>query len=131
MARALRLKDHQLINLPGGTRLEWAGEAVREEVEAKLFEKMGEYAEKIAASARSNAPEDDGDLRKSIAVVIIKSGNKFFFTDKRHWGIVARARHAMFVELGTKKTPKQPYMWPAYEEHKDEIMRAAKDIIGK
>lgn len=79
-------------------------------------------AERVADIARKIAPVDTGELRsKIIAVHLSKTSN-----------VEARAGHSGFVEFGTYKMAAQPYLRPAVDQHKQEILNAvAEAMIGE
>jgi HK97 gp10 family phage protein len=69
-----------------------------------------------------NAPRDTGFLAEHIAVI-----TRFRDSNTRlemQVGPVKEAFYALFQEFGTKFQEAQPFMRPAYEEHKEEVLAA-------
>ena len=71
-------------------------------------------AEVAVRYAKKNAPVDTGYLRDS------------GFSRDADYGadVVFGAPYAFFVETGTSRTPAQPYVRPAIDEHENEIVEA-------
>lgn len=84
-----------------------AAEAVAEEVKA------------IGDDARRTVPVETGELRRSIRDA----------ADGTSGTVKATARHAGFVEHGTKNTPASPYMHPAAERSRPRLPKRAATII--
>lgn len=78
-------------------------------------------ADKIAATARQNAPVRTGRLRASIATQSIRSG---FEAE-----VFATAPYAAFPEYGTSRQAPQYYMTRAFEQHAQELPIAIMDSI--
>ena len=77
-------------------------EAVREEFAAMIRE----TAENVEQLARSAAPRRDGDLKASIATNIREDGLQA--------AIGSNLYYAKFVEFGTVRTRKRPFLYPAF-----------------
>lgn len=71
------------------------------------------------ATARSNAPVDQGVLRKSI------TGRTRGLTGT----VTATAPYAAFVEYGTARTDPQPFMDPAAQRHAPGFYKATEDAV--
>lgn len=65
----------------------------------------------IQATAQRLAPVDTGFLRSSIGVTYSGAGATFSAS------IAATAEYASYVEYGTSRTPPQPFLGPAFEQH--------------
>lgn len=65
----------------------------------------------IQATAQRLAPVDTGFLRSSIGVTYSGAGASFSAQ------IAATAEYAGFVEYGTSRTPPQPFLGPAFDQH--------------
>ena len=68
------------------------------------------------------APKDTGFLAEHIAVV-----TRYLEADTKlemEIGPVKQAFYALFQEFGTHFQAAQPFMRPAFEEHKEEVMEA-------
>lgn len=76
-----------------------------------------EMAEIIAERARDLVPVDTGELQDTIQAV----------QDGRSSQVQAGTSHALPIEFGTSKMAAQPYMRPAYEETKQEVVKSLKD----
>jgi HK97 gp10 family phage protein len=87
--------------------------------------------EPVAETARMLVPVLSGDLRESIVVsdhlqsAPARGGRG---SAGVYVGVLAgQAFHGWFVEAGTVKMAAQPFLAPAFEQHRDEIV----DILGK
>lgn len=88
--------------------------------------------EPVAETARLLAPVQSGELRDSIVV-----SDQLLSQPRRDGGrkgggvyvgvLATQAFYAWFVELGTVKMAAQPFLAPAFEQHRQDII----DILGK
>lgn len=88
--------------------------------------------EPVAETARMLAPVLSGELRESIVV-----SDRLHSAPSRDGGrkgktvyvgvLAGQAFHGWFVEAGTVKMAAQPFLAPAFEQHRDEII----DLLGK
>lgn len=97
-----RLK-RKLAALPG---------AVRKEATAALLD----AGEQIADGAKSRVATDTGELAGSINVRADDEGASVI--------VEATAAHAKFVEFGTRHTPARPFLLPAFEEARPQVVSA-------
>lgn len=82
---------------------------------------LGQGAQAMADSASSKAPVDTGQLRDSIEAQ--EQG-------AMSWEVVADTDYAAAVELGTVRTAAQPYMLPAFDAEKDNVIEAIKEALS-
>jgi len=66
-----------------------------------------------------------GELNSSISHTVEKSGNEITTT------IGTNVRHGLYLELGTVKMPPYPWLYPAVELKKSEIIDTIKSGGGK
>ena len=97
-----------------------------EKLKQALEEALEEIAEKIRDDAKDLAPVDTRSLRKSIRVE--KEGELQVSVIAGDSGVInprtgREVDYAGFVEFGTSRMRPQPYMQPALEKNKDEILR--------
>lgn len=71
-------------------------------------------ADSIAAAARDLCPVDTGALRASIQSSSVERGKEA--------EVSVSAEYAAYVEFGTYKMAAQPFLVPAFEEHKMELV---------
>lgn len=84
----------------------------------------------VAETARLLAPVLSGELRDGIVVSdkLVDAPERGNRGSGVYVGVLAdSAFYAGFVEFGTVKSPAQPFLAPAFEQHRDEIV----DILGK
>ncbi|KAA8606023.1 hypothetical protein AL036_16370 [Salipiger aestuarii] len=98
-------------------------------------------AEEVAATMRTLAPEDSGDLKASITVTppggttppYAEGGGKR--TAAENQALVTagneRVRHGHFQEFGTVKQEAQPFMLPGYRIAKPRAQRRIQRAIGQ
>lgn len=72
-------------------------------------------AEAIESGAKSRAPVDSGDLRDSIKADRLGVGE---------YEVASDAFYAHMVEFGTTKAGAQPFLLPAAEAERDNIVKA-------
>ena len=99
-------------------------------VDPETTSALNEVAEKIRDSAKENAPVDTGTLQKSIAKETITHKGKVKSIRVRAGGRVRNPKtgrlvdYASYVEFGTSRMAAQPFLRPAYVEHRQEILKA-------
>jgi len=74
------------------------------------------------------APHDTGFLAEHIVVM-----TKYLEADTKlelHVGPEKAAFYALFLEFGTEFQAAQPFMRPAFEEHKDEVLAAFAEAMN-
>ena len=103
-----------------------------EKLSRALEEALEEIAEKIRDDAKSFAPVDTGSLRKSIRVE--REGELQFSVVAGGGGVInprtgREVDYAGYVEFGTSRMSPQPYMQPALEKNRDEILKIVKRKI--
>ena len=108
------------------------------EVRRAVLPALVKGAEEIAADARRLAPEDDGDLVRSIRVepgpnelsVVVRAGGELTTKPVRD-GADASYDYAMAQEFGTAKMPANPFFWPAYRLNKKRVRARIARAIRK
>jgi len=120
------------IEIVGLRELEDKLSRLDEKLKRALEEALEEIAEKIRDDAKSFAPVDTGSLRKSIRVE--REGELQFSVVAGDGGVInprtgREVDYAGYVEFGTSRMSPQPYMQPALEKNKDEILRIVKEKI--
>ena len=99
-------------------------------VDPETTSALNEVAEKIRDSAKENAPVDTAALQKSIAKETITHKGKVKSIRVRAGGRVRNPKtgrlvdYASYVEFGTSRMAAQPFLRPAYVEHRQEILKA-------
>jgi HK97 gp10 family phage protein len=98
-------------------------------------------AEEIAAAARVLAPEDTGDLKRSIAATGPNQATPPYsqpggsrVMGENQAAVTAGGpdvRYAHLVEYGTAEAPAQPYFWPAFRSTRKRATSRIKRSIGK
>lgn len=92
---------------------------------AEVSEIVKETAFKIQAGAKQRAPVDTGHMKRNIKVDIA--------SDEMSAEIGTRGddvEYSVHVEFGTKNTPAQPFLFPAYEDERPEYLRKLKNALG-
>ncbi len=83
--------------------------AAREHIRAGAQAAVSECAETIADQARADCPVASGRLRESIGVEVCADG------DVIEAQVAASAPYAAAVELGSRRSPPRPFLFPALE----------------
>ena len=102
-------------------------------VERELQTEVDAVVELIASDAQSNAPVDTGELRDSIEAVMEEASELII-----RGAIEVGAEHGVYQEFGTIHMPAQPYLAPALDANREELIsrseqaitRAAKQVFG-
>lgn len=127
--------------ISGRSRIDRMLASVTKAALAEVQPALVKAGDRVAGTMRQFAPEDTGDLKKSITVtpaghstppysqpggetvvpenqVMITAGN-------------TEVRYPHLVEYGTAESPAQPFFWPAYRLEKKKAAAAIKRAIGK
>lgn len=95
-------------------------------------EALQEAAKPILNDAVKNAPELSGKLKRGLKIskVINKNGEKYVLvgTDKKD---KESPFYGFMIEFGTSKMPARPFLRPAYEANKKEVIEKIKQEIVK
>ena len=89
----------------------------------KLAVAMDDVVTRVYYTSLFLVPIRTGQLHNSITAEI---------TRRRVWVegfVVASTRYAAYVELGTSRTPKQAFLWPAVEQHQAYIYEKLGDGV--
>ena len=96
--------------------------AAKQAVKNYIRRAAKDAAEIWVKAIEENAPHNTGFLAEHIVVV-----SRYRDADTRlemQIGPVKEAFYALFAEFGTKFQTAQPFLRPAFEEHKEEVMQA-------
>ncbi|AVH57886.1 MULTISPECIES: HK97-gp10 family putative phage morphogenesis protein [Streptomyces] len=111
MARRIRLDG-----LRGALRaIERVPEAMRE----ARNETLNEWADNVQGSAEDRVPRDKGNLWQALDHRV----NEHFGRAEVGVWDPAELEYAMYVEKGTSSMDDQPYLVPAFNEHRREVPR--------
>jgi len=112
------------VKLSGFEELEQTLRDGTKKMAVKFLRGAEKSAGKIWQEAIANrAPVDTGHLAESIKIKTeVKSGDNGSMTMKV--GPDQSAFYGVFQEFGTKDQPARPFMRPAFEETKDEVLEA-------
>lgn len=146
------------IKVEGLAELAKALKALPPEIAGKnggpLRKAIGRAAVVIRDDARRRAPVDTGNLRDNIIAVRKRrtpNGNEGYFVEVRrkrrkyantranrrkkragmNYETMGEAYYGMFVELGTAKSPAQPFLRPAFESKKVEAVETFRVEFAK
>lgn len=120
------------IEIVGLRELEDKLSNLEEKLTNALAEALEEIAVKIRDDAKGFAPVDTGSLRRSIRVE--KEGKLQVSVVAGGGGVInprtgREVDYAGYVEFGTSRASPQPYMQPALEKNRDEILRIVKEKV--
>ena len=80
----------------------------------------------VEEQARDNAPREKGTLAKSITTGVVDKGQNMVEVGigpgKKGW-------YGRFSEHGTSREPARPWLFPAYEQKKEEAENAIAEVI--
>lgn len=116
-------------------------EAIPAEVREAVKPALGKSAAELQARMRALAPEDTGDLKRSIAVTLPGQTTPAYSQPggSRQAGELetivtagnADVRYPHLVEYGTAEARAQPYFWPAFRFTRKRIENRLKRAIRK
>jgi len=120
------------IEIIGLKELEEKLSNLEEKLSKALAEALEEISEKIRDDAKNFAPIDTGALRKSIRIE--KKGKLQVSIIAGGGGVInprsgREVDYAGYVEFGTSRMAPQPFMQPALEKNRDEILRIVKEKV--
>lgn len=101
----------------------WSPEKITAEVEKRAMDRLEKAAEVVANAARQKVPVDTGKLKETIRVRRLKGDPKQdvrVYAGSREKG---GAYYAHMVEYGTVKMKAKPFLRPALNQSKTDIMR--------
>lgn len=78
----------------------------------------GQGANRVAAEAQSRVPVRTGATRASIAVTVAGEGEA-----------VVASQAAVFLEFGTVHMAAQPFLVPAFEQERDQVVEDIADAV--
>lgn len=113
-------------------------QAIPKGVRAAVQPALQKSAEEVAAAARVLAPEDDGDLRRSIRVEAgphelartVAAGGDLTTRPVRD-GADASYDYALGQEFGTRKMPANPFFFPAFRSLRKRAAGRIKRAMSK
>ena len=82
---------------------------------------VAKVAHDVEAIAKSLAPVDTGALENSIRAMRLAQG---------HWVIAPTVDYGIYLELGTRHMPAQPYLFPALERVRAAFTAALEGLFG-
>ena len=88
---------------------------------------LSKTAADIVASAKKASPVDTGNLRASISASPVESGEDGSF----YVEVGPTAAYGVFVELGTSRSPAQPFLFPAAEVHSEALTKALESLAER
>ena len=104
--------------LSGGKKLAEDFKKIGKEVMKKEEQALLRAALIVERDAKLNAPVDTGRLRISISSRVMKK-----VLQKPYAEVGTNVEYAKSVEFGTSKQSAQPFLFPAYNNNKDKILK--------
>lgn len=98
-------------------------EYIAQAIDRALAEALDEIGRKVQHRAQELCPVDTGRLRNSITYTLGGGGYAFPGMGAavgREVTVGSEVEYAAYVELGTSRTPAQPYLRPAAADYADE-----------
>lgn len=115
--------------------------AIPAEVKGAALTSTVRQAEAMAATMRQLAPEDEGDLKESIAVTpggeqtpaYSQPGGQMTVPENAAAVTVGNTdvRYPHLIEHGTTKMQAQPFFWPAVRLHREKAQQAIKRGVAR
>lgn len=92
-----------------------------EKVEQAISEAIKKGCLAVEASAKQKCPVDTGNLRASIAANMV---------DEKVGEVGTNVEYAAYVEYGTKNQSAQPFLYPALQEQRGNIVKEIEKALG-
>ncbi|MFD6432819.1 HK97-gp10 family putative phage morphogenesis protein [Streptomyces venezuelae] len=106
-------------------RLEGLGRALRaieripQAMETARTEALHEWAENVQNTAEDRVPRDEGDLWQSLDHRVLEQYGR---AEVGVWD-PEQLEYALYVEKGTSSMADQPYLVPAFTQHRRQVVR--------
>lgn len=88
--------------------------------DAARSETLNDWADNVQSSAEDRVPRDTGDLWESLDHRVVEQYGR---AEVGVWD-PEELEYAYYVEKGTSSMADQPYLVPAFDEHRREVPRA-------
>lgn len=95
-------------------------EKIADDLEEQAIEVVKESTLETEKKAKQLAPVDTGYMRNSI--------NSTFTNGGKVGTVAVGADYAIFNEFGTSKIPAQPFMFPAFNQEKEEFLKKMNNL---
>lgn len=102
-----------MANVQGGRQLERNMQRINRNIETEVERALLNSALIVERDAKINAPVDTGRLANSIAHI----------AEKTYAEVGTNVEYAKHVEFGTSRQSAQPFLFPAYNNNKQRILR--------
>lgn len=112
-------------------RVDWFGDIFADELEENIDDFMYAKAKDVRDTAQSIVKKRTGELSRRIDVRVSRFKDGGLIVEAQGKGNYAGKWYAGFVELGTYKDPKQPYMRPSLEIHRSEIENPPRSVMPR
>lgn len=108
-------------------------EYIVQAIDRALAEALDEIGRAVQHRAQELCPVDTGRLRNSITYSL--GGGDYSFPGMgasvgREITVGSEVEYAAYVELGTSRTPAQPFLRPAAADYADEYRRIVEEHLG-
>ena len=90
-------------------------------IPAGVKQAVGTSALNIQRNAKKNCPVDTGALRNSIVAD--------FYSNGMAAEVEARMPYAPFIEFGTRYSPAQPFLFPAFDQESPKFQEAVRQVL--
>ena len=104
--------------ITGGKELAAKFREIGREVKTEVEQALVKGALRVERDAKINAPVDTGRMRASITNRLVGAGS-----DNPVAEVGTSVVYAPYVEFSTSKSPAKPFLFPAYNQNKDKIMK--------
>jgi len=103
--------------IEGGKELAKKFNEISKDVENDIEQALLESALMVERDAKKNAPVDTGRLRASISSRLVEESGTPYAE------VGTNVSYAIIQEFGSSKQPAQPFLYPAYAENKQKILK--------
>lgn len=121
------------LNRPGDrVRINWNGREVTQTLVRLISSRVSSHASRVTAEAKRLAPVDTGQLRDSIYRTPVKvTQDKISATIETDTSDLHNRGYGYggFVEVGTRRTPAQPFIFPAFNLDRPRFKSSLERII--
>jgi hypothetical protein len=100
-------------------RLNWKGEEVKKKISSLINSEMKDMCEDIVSASKDKSPKDTGHNASSIT----------WDEKEGKFRVYTQSGYGAYLELGTTKMDKRPYIYPSYQEAAKHFLSNLKGIL--
>ena len=113
------------MKVDGGKKLAEKFHSMSQKVYTEQEQELLQAGMVVERAAKQNAPVDTGRLRASISTRMTKEAKSIIIE------VGTNVKYAPYVEFGSSRNPAQPYLFPAFVENKQKVLKMLADAMRR